>query len=58
MFQLGKLKPLDLYGLLPTKIVVEGKLREVDPELESFFNLNAPEDLRRGQARHPPGKGQ
>ena len=38
----GKRKPTDLYGLVPTKIVPEERLREVDPKLESFFNLNLP----------------
>lgn len=46
LFQLEKLKPLDLLELLPAKIIPEEKLRKVDPGLESFFNLNAPEDLR------------
>lgn len=47
----GKLRIQGLYELVPTKVIPEERLREVDSELESFFNLNAPEDLRFSQAR-------
>lgn len=42
----GTLKPIELYALVPTKVVPQGRLRRVDPDLESFSNLNAPEDLK------------
>jgi len=41
----GKPKLQELGELVPTKIVPEGELRKADPKLESFFNLNVPEDL-------------
>jgi len=46
-----RLKLQGLCELVPTKVIPEEKLRKVDPELESFFNLNAPQDLRLSQAR-------
>ena len=42
----GRPKLQGLCELVPTKTVPEARLREVDPKLESFFNLNVPEDLR------------
>ena len=42
----GKRKPIDLYGLAPIKVVPEEKLRRIDPELKSFFNLNVPERMQ------------
>jgi molybdopterin-guanine dinucleotide biosynthesis protein A len=35
---------------VPTKIISEKKLLEIDPELISFFNINTPEDLCRAEA--------
>ncbi|HID56154.1 TPA: molybdenum cofactor guanylyltransferase [Candidatus Poribacteria bacterium] len=41
----GKLKVLGLMDFVPTKLIPEDKVLEVDPELTSFLNLNRPEDL-------------
>jgi len=46
-----RLKLQGLCELVPTKIVPEERLREADPKLESFLNLNAPEDLKLRQAQ-------
>jgi molybdopterin-guanine dinucleotide biosynthesis protein A len=42
----GKRKPSDAYGKLDIAFVDESSLRGIDPVLESFWNLNTPEDLR------------
>ena len=42
----GKRKPSEAYSMLDLEFVDEVSLRAVDPELESFWNLNTPEDLR------------
>jgi len=42
----GKRKPSDAYGRLDMVFVDEATLRTVDPDLESFWNLNTPQDLR------------
>lgn len=42
----GLRKPSAVYTRLDMAFVDEAKLRAVDPELESFWNLNTPEDLR------------
>lgn len=42
----GRRKPSDAYKGLDIAFVEETTLRTVDPELESFWNLNTPEDLR------------
>lgn len=39
-------KPSAAYKMLDMAFVDETTLRSVDPELESFWNLNTPEDLR------------
>lgn len=46
----GKWKVTDLHELVPTKTIPEERLREADPELQSFLNLNTLEDLRLLQA--------
>lgn len=49
----GKPKLHDLCELVPTKIIPEERLRAVDPQLEGFFNINLPDDLRLRDARQP-----
>jgi molybdenum cofactor guanylyltransferase len=46
------LKIQGLFRRLRVKTVDEAELREVDPELVSFFNVNTPADLARAQALH------
>jgi molybdopterin-guanine dinucleotide biosynthesis protein A len=41
----GKLKVSHLFSKVRIKKVSETSLRQVDPELKSFFNINTPEDL-------------
>jgi molybdenum cofactor guanylyltransferase len=41
----GKLKVSHFYSQVRTKKIPEFNLRQVDPELKSFFNINTPEDL-------------
>jgi molybdenum cofactor guanylyltransferase len=45
-----KLKILRMFNRLKVKTIPEAKLREKDPELVSFFNINTAEDLERAQA--------
>jgi len=42
---LGKLKVSHLFSKVRIKMVSEIRLRQVDPELKSFFNINTPEDM-------------
>ncbi|MCD6506951.1 molybdenum cofactor guanylyltransferase [Candidatus Poribacteria bacterium] len=42
----GKLKVLGLMDFVPTKLIPENRVLEVDPNLTSFLNLNSPEDLK------------
>lgn len=37
--------------------VAEDKLRRVDPDLRSFYNINTPEDLERARRRFAPSQG-
>jgi molybdopterin-guanine dinucleotide biosynthesis protein A len=39
-----RLRPFFLFEAVPTRIVEEDELRDVDPTLESLRNLNTPED--------------
>ena len=41
----GKLKVSHFFSKVNIKKVPETSLRQVDPELKSFFNINTPEDL-------------
>jgi len=41
----GKLKVSHLFSKVRIKKVPENSLRQVDPELKSFFNINTPEDM-------------
>lgn len=46
----GRLKIDGLFRKVRVKTVVENDLREADPELISFFNINTPEDLVQAEA--------
>ena len=39
-----------LFRKVRVKKLLEANLREVDPELVSFFNINTPEDLMQAEA--------
>ena len=41
----GKLKVSHFYSQVKIKKIPETSLRQVDPELKSFFNINTPEDM-------------
>ncbi len=43
------LKLQGLFHRVRVKKIPEGRLREIDPELTSFFNVNTPEDLVRAE---------
>lgn len=45
----GKRKPIDAYPLLNLAFLSEEVLAIIDPVLESFWNLNTPEDLKRAE---------
>ena len=45
----GLLKIQGLFRKVRVKAVDEAVLRQADPELLSFFNINTPEDLERAQ---------
>lgn len=47
----GKRKPVDAYGRLDLEYVDEEIIRVNDPHLESFWNLNTPEELKRAEER-------
>ena len=47
----GKRRPTDAYGGLDLVRVPEGVLKELDPRLDSFWNLNTPEDLAQAETR-------
>jgi len=51
----GRLKIQGLFENLRVNQIPETRLREVDPDLESFFNINTPQDLEK--AEHLAGKG-
>jgi molybdopterin-guanine dinucleotide biosynthesis protein A len=44
------LRIFDVYPKVRTRVVGEAELREFDPELVSFLNLNRPDDVRAAQA--------
>ena len=50
------LKIQGLFRKVRVKTVDEADLREVDPELVSFFNVNTPADLVRAEALHKQGR--
>ena len=44
----GRRDPRSLLALAPVRYIEEAQLRQVDPALRSFINMNTPEDLRQG----------
>jgi molybdopterin-guanine dinucleotide biosynthesis protein A/molybdopterin converting factor small subunit len=40
----GELRPVFLYDKVPTRIVEENEIRHFDPQGDSFFNMNTPDD--------------
>ena len=44
-----RLKIIDFYSLVRTREVPESVLRSIDPDLDSFLNVNTPEDLKRAR---------
>ncbi len=56
--QRRQMKIIDFYPSVRTREVSERELRELDPELRSFLNVNTPEDLQRANAwLRVPGVG-
>jgi molybdenum cofactor guanylyltransferase len=45
--QAGRRDPRSLLDIAPVRYVTEAQLRQVDPQLRSFTNMNTPEDLAR-----------
>ena len=41
----GDLSPRHAFGLMNIRFVPESRLREIDPELDSFWNINSKDDL-------------
>ncbi|GIL13213.1 MAG: hypothetical protein BroJett038_19330 [Chloroflexota bacterium] len=46
----GQLRVSDFYQDVSTRYIEEADLRQIDPELHSFLNINTPDDLARVQA--------
>lgn len=49
--QAGRRDPRALLARAPARFLEEEQVREVDPGLRSFVNVNTPEDLRQANAR-------
>ena len=47
----GELRPVSLFAKVRTREVSEEEVRRVDPEGESFFNMNTPADYEEAQKR-------
>jgi molybdopterin-guanine dinucleotide biosynthesis protein A len=47
----GDGSPQHAFDKLDLRFIPEGKLREVDPELESFWNINTPKDLELAESK-------
>jgi len=43
----GRRDPRSLLRIVPTRFIEEALLRQVDPDLRSFFNVNTPDELAR-----------
>jgi molybdopterin-guanine dinucleotide biosynthesis protein A/molybdopterin converting factor small subunit len=50
----GELRPVFLYDTVPTRIVEEDEVRRFDPDGDSFFNMNTPEDYAEAVRRWNP----
>src|SRR5262245_39679589 len=46
-----KLRPVFLFGAVPTRRVLPSEMRSVDPDLDTLRNLNTPEDYQDALAR-------
>jgi molybdopterin-guanine dinucleotide biosynthesis protein A len=46
------LKIINFYDQVRVKKIPEGTLRQVDPDLQSFFNVNTPEDFALARQIH------
>ncbi len=44
--QAGRRDPRSLLDVAPVQFIDEARLREIDPELRSFINVNTPEDYK------------
>lgn len=55
--QRGALKIRDLFARVRVRQVPEARLREVDPDLRSFINVNTPADLAAARNLPPAGGG-
>jgi molybdopterin-guanine dinucleotide biosynthesis protein A len=52
LLQDGRLRATDLFDSVPTRVVLAGELRDVDPTFETLRNLNTPADYE--QAKKSP----
>ena len=50
--QCGRRDPRALLAKAPVRFLEEPQVREIDPGLRSFVNINTPEDLRQANARN------
>lgn len=55
--QEGRLQILQLFRKIRIKMVQETHLRESDPDLVSFFNINTPADLKKAEAMQDGMRG-
>jgi len=44
LIESGRLRPMFLTEMLPTRVLTESDFVDVDPELESLRNVNTPEE--------------
>jgi molybdopterin-guanine dinucleotide biosynthesis protein A len=51
----GRLQIKQFYPKVRVKSIPEKRLRRLDPELLSFFNINTPQDLQQAKQRVEPG---
>ena len=47
----GELRPITLFDKVRTRTVHEAEIRELDPDGDSFFNMNSPEDYAQALVR-------
>jgi molybdopterin-guanine dinucleotide biosynthesis protein A len=51
LLDLGELRPVSLYDMVPTLKTEEEEIRQFDPEGLCFFNINTPDDYQAALAR-------
>jgi len=56
--QIEKLKIQRIFKSFRVKKVPEAALRQADPALESFFNINTPDDLKKAQSQDHPAESE